>query len=42
MLIADIKVRIIATTTGQLIREIILDTSRDYQPQKPKTPPAHS
>jgi len=40
MLIADLNIRIIATANGQLIRELTLDTNRDYQPQNPKTPPA--
>jgi hypothetical protein len=38
MLIADLNIRIIATATGDLIRELTLDTSRNYQPQKPKHP----
>ena len=42
MLIADLNIRIIATANGQLIRELTLDTNRDYQPQNPKTPPADS
>ncbi|SOX56766.1 transposase [Mycobacterium ahvazicum] len=42
MLIADLDIRIIATTGGQLIRELTLDTTRNYQPQKPKTPPANN
>ena len=42
MLIADLNIPIIATTNGQLIRELTLDTSRDYHPQKPKTPPANN
>ncbi|OBH04414.1 MULTISPECIES: IS481 family transposase [unclassified Mycobacterium] len=42
MLIADLNIRIIATAHGQLIRELTLDTTRDYQPQKPKTPPANN
>jgi transposase InsO family protein len=32
MLIADRNIRIIDADTGQLIRELILDPSRDYQP----------
>jgi transposase InsO family protein len=32
MLIAGLKIRIIATNTGELTRELNLDTSRDYQP----------
>ena len=32
MLIADLHIRIIDKHTGQLIRELDLDPSRDYQP----------
>ena len=32
MLIADLKIRIVARNTGELIRELELDTNRDYQP----------
>jgi hypothetical protein len=42
MLIANLNIRIIATANGQLIRELTLDTNRNYQPQKPKPPPANS
>lgn len=42
MLVANLNIRIIATTNGQLIRELTLDTNHNYQPQKPKTPPANS
>ncbi|WP_264078792.1 hypothetical protein [Mycobacterium szulgai] len=42
MLIADLNIRIIATTNGHLIRELTLDTTRNYQPQKQKTPPANN
>ena len=38
LLIHDQHVRIIATDTGQLLRELTLDPTRDYQPQR-KTPP---
>jgi transposase InsO family protein len=38
MLIADLDIRII-DTNGQLIRELVLDPTRDYQPQKQRTPP---
>ena len=41
MLIADLNIRIIATATGQLIRELTLDTTRNYQPQQKKTPPTN-
>jgi hypothetical protein len=40
MLIADLDIRIINTDTGELIRELVLDPTRDYQPQKQRTPPA--
>jgi len=33
MLIHDLNVRIIAEDTGQPIRQLLLDTTRDYQPQ---------
>ena len=33
MLIRDLNIRIITENTGELIRELVLDTSRDYQPQ---------
>jgi transposase InsO family protein len=42
MLIADLDIRVIATTSGQLIRQLTLNTTRNYQPQKPKTPPANN
>lgn len=42
MLIADLHIRIITTPGGQLIRELTLDPSTDYQPQKQKTPPANN
>lgn len=42
MLIADLNIRIIANPHGQLIRKLTLDTSRDYQPQNQKTPPANN
>jgi len=35
MLVHDLHIRIV-TTSGQLLRELQLDPSRDYQPQ-PKT-----
>lgn len=33
MLIQDLKIRIIAATTGEILRELILDPTKDYQPQ---------
>jgi len=32
MLIHDLGIRIITETTGELIRELTLDLSRDHQP----------
>jgi hypothetical protein len=34
-LIADRYIRIIDADTGELLRELTLDPSRDYQPRKP-------
>ncbi|MBT4186670.1 MAG: IS481 family transposase [Gemmatimonadales bacterium] len=36
LLIADRDIRIINTQTGELLRHLTLDPTRDYQPQKPK------
>ena len=36
LLIHDRHIRIIDTETGQLLRELLLDPNRDYQPQKPQ------
>jgi hypothetical protein len=33
MLIQDLDIHIINATTGELIRELILDPTKDYQPQ---------
>lgn len=39
MLINDLHVRVVNATTGELLRELTIDTRRDYQPlQKPETP----
>jgi predicted nucleic acid-binding Zn ribbon protein len=35
MLIRELNIRIIAEETGELIRELTLDPSRDYQPKSP-------
>jgi hypothetical protein len=32
MLVQDLNVRIINTATGELLRQLTLDPSRDYQP----------
>ena len=34
----DLDVRIVNAATGELLRELTIDTSRDYQPQKQKKP----
>jgi transposase InsO family protein len=36
MLIRELNIRIITETEGELIRELVLDTTRDYQPQTPR------
>ena len=33
LLIADLDIRVIATQTGELLRHLTLDPTRDYQPQ---------
>jgi transposase InsO family protein len=40
MLIDDLHVRVITATTGELLRELTIDPTRDYQPQRrnPPTP----
>lgn len=40
LLVADRHIRIIATDTGQLLRDLTLDPTRDYQPRNPKTTPS--
>jgi hypothetical protein len=38
LLVDDLHVRIVAAPTGELLRELIIDPTRDYQPQaNPKT-----
>ena len=36
ILARDLDIRIIAQDNGELIRELTLDPSRDYQPQAPR------
>jgi len=36
VLIHDREIRVINPSTGELLRELTLDTTRDYQPQKPQ------
>jgi hypothetical protein len=40
MLVHDLHVRVINAATGELIRELVIDPARDYQPAgpQPKTP----
>ena len=35
LLVADLDIRVIATQTGELLRHLTLDPTRDYQPQNP-------
>jgi hypothetical protein len=40
MLIDDLHIRILDADTGELIRDLVLDPSRDYQPTgRPPGPP---
>ena len=39
MLIQDLNIRVIHALTGQLIRELVLDPTRDYQPRNTNKPP---
>ncbi len=36
MLIADLDVRIVHAITGELLRELTIDTTKDYQPRTRK------
>jgi len=36
MLIQDLEIRVINAITGELLRELTLDPTRDYQPQNQK------
>lgn len=38
LLIHDLHVRVIHAATGELLRELEIDTTRDYQPRRPTTP----
>ena len=38
MLIRDLTITIIATTTGEILRDLTLNPDRRYQPRQPKTP----
>jgi len=37
LLIQDLHIRVIAEATGELLRDLTLDPTRDYQPQDPRT-----
>lgn len=37
LLVADLHIRVVATDTGELLRHLTLDPTRDYQPQTPNT-----
>lgn len=34
LLIEDLDIRVINATTGELLRELTIDLTKDYQPQK--------
>jgi hypothetical protein len=36
LLIQDLDVRVINAITGELLRELTIDLSKDYQPRTPK------
>jgi hypothetical protein len=36
LLAQDLEVRIVNAVTGELLRELTIDTSQDYQPRTPK------
>jgi transposase InsO family protein len=38
VLVQDLDIRVVAAATGELLRELTLDPTRDYQPQKPRNP----
>ena len=38
MLINDRHIKIIATTTGEILRDFHLDPTRNYQPQNTRNP----
>jgi transposase InsO family protein len=38
LLVEDLDIRIVNAATGELLRELTLDPTRDYQPQKRRTP----
>jgi transposase InsO family protein len=38
LLVQDLQVRVVHAITGELLRELTLDPTRDYQPRKPQQP----
>ena len=43
LLIQDLHIRVIHAATGELLRDLTLDTTRNYQPTgKPRRPPQAS
>ncbi|MEP9362152.1 hypothetical protein ABLE68_04230 [Nocardioides sp. CN2-186] len=36
LLIQDLDLRVVNAVTGELLRELTIDTSKDYQPRTPK------
>ncbi|MER6952311.1 IS481 family transposase [Nonomuraea sp. NPDC000554] len=39
LLVADLHVRVVDAVTGELLRELTIDPTRDYQPQDKRKPP---
>ncbi|WP_442790552.1 hypothetical protein [Nonomuraea sp. NBC_01738] len=39
LLVADLHVRVVDAVTGELLRDLIIDPTRDYQPQNKRKPP---
>ena len=39
LLVQDLDIRIVNAATGELLRELTLDPTRDYQPTGPTRPP---
>ncbi|MBD2760950.1 hypothetical protein IEE94_15795 [Yimella sp. cx-573] len=38
LLVQDLQITVIHAVTGEVLRDLTLDTSRDYQPQKQPRP----
>ncbi len=36
LLVQDLQIRVVNAVTGELLRELTLDPTRDYQPQEPR------